>query len=364
MKFVIAGADKEAIPYIEAVLRRSADTLCGVITKFEPCAEVAALLKEKNIPTFESVKAFFEEGTADLVIVASPVGSRKDYGMGALYRTDVLCAAPLMGEHVYGIDLKQEAIRWKRKLGVGFGWNYTAAMRQLKADIAAGKLGKVKAVKGMVAPVRTASYYADSEWRGKMYDAKTRYHVYDGIVTDGGDDLLQNMMEITRSYITDGAKFLLGRAHEIETFDTCLLKGTTELGCSVFYAASSVSDKPSLPVFEYTFEKGTVYYNGNQKDELKAVLADGTEIVYGALLADVSFDAIIDGMLECLGTDEKPICDADATFHQLILSNLLFDNIDAVKELTAERDGDAVTVAGLANVLQTAYETETLPEAL
>lgn len=364
MKFVIAGADKEAIPYIEAVLNRSGDTLCGVITKLDPCEEVADILKKNNIPTFANAKAYFEGETADLLIIASPVGFRKDYAMPCFYHTNAFCAAPLMGEHVYAIDMKQEAIRWKRKLGVGFGWNYTAAMRQLKADIAAGKFGKVKAVKGMVAPVRTASYYADSEYRGKMYDARARYLVYDGIVTDGGDDLLQNMMEITRSYATADVKYLLGRAHEIETFDTCLLKGETETGCKIFYAASSVSDAPTLPVFEYTFEKGTVYYNGNEADVLKAVMADGTETVYGALLGDISIDAQIDATIAVLGTDEKPVCDADDAFHQLLLSNLLFDNIDAVKQLEAQKDGDSVTVAGLGAVLKTAYETETLPETL
>lgn len=364
MKIAVFGAGVEAAPYIEAVLSEPAYTLCGVLTVPAADETVAAVLKKHKIPTFETVKEFFETESADLVIVASPVGFHKTHGMAPLVRTHVLCAAPLMGEHVYAIDLKQEAIRWNHKLGVGFGWNYTAAMLALKADIAAGKFGKPRALKGMVAPVRSASYYANNAYRGKMYDERARFHVYDGIVTDGGDDLLQNMMELSRSYMTSTVQYRLGRAHEIETFDTCFIKGVTENGCSVFYAASAASDVPSLPVFEYAYDKGTVYYDGNKEDRLYAVMADGSEVEYGALLADVSAAAQIASVIASAEDDTKPVCDADDTFHQLILSNLLFDHLEKVQPLAAEKAGDSVTVPGLGARMQSAYETETLPETL
>ena len=69
-------------------------------------------------------------------------------------------------------------------------------------------------------------------------------------------------------------------------------------------------------------------------------------------------------MVASVENDTKPVCDADDTFHQLVLSNLLFDHLEKVQSLAAETVGDSVTVPGLGARMQSAYETETLPEML
>lgn len=363
MKVAVIGTGESACRYLTALAEEQEHVLCGIIDPLKegPLPAVCA-----NTPVYDSVAAFYEQNEADLVILATPVGYHKKHGMAVFSHSSMLCAAPLMGEQVYAVDLKQEAIRYGRQLGVGFSWCYTPAMQALKRDIRGGVFGRAQVMKGVMADNRPISFYEGSPFRGRMFDEGAKFHVLDGVVTDTAMPLLQNMFDLNHNYWQE-LSFRLFRAHTIETFDTAFVKGTTENGCRFFLAASAAADRPQKPVFTYVFENGTVSYDGNREDVLRAVMADGSERVYGPLLSAATAAAEIAGMAESLAAGTKPPCDADDTFPQLILCNTLFDHVDetvTVPETACRVEGDTLTVPGLTAALTAACETETLPETL
>lgn len=361
MKIAVIGTNETACRYLTALCQEPAHTLVGII---DPLKEGPVPASCGEIPVYDSVAAFYEQNEADLVILATPVGYHKKHGMAVFPHSSMLCAAPLMGEQVYAVDLKQEAIRYGRQLGVGFSWCYTPAMQACKRDIQNGLFGRALVMKGVTADNRPISFYENSPFRGKLYDEGAKFHVLDGVVTDTAMPLLQNMFDLNHSYWKD-LSFRLFRSHAIETFDTAFIKGTTENGCRFFLAASAAADVPQKPVFTYEFENGTVSYDGNREDVLRAIMADGSEQIYGPLLSAATETAEIAGMTACLESGGKPACDADDTFPQLILCNTLFDHVDEVVPETARHiEGDTLLIPGLTALLTAACESETLPDTL
>ena len=182
--------------------------------------------------------------------------------------------------------LEQERKRLDRQLGVGFQWSFSQTMGRLKEDILAGVYGRPKMLKTFISWPRALSYYGSSTWKGRVRDGKGGY-ILDSIVTNAAAHYLHNIFFLLGSTMETAAypervEAELYRAKQIESFDTCILRGCAG-GGRFLYVASHATQLNLEPSFCYEFEKGAVVFNQDAQDNcVTGRLSDGRTIVLNA----------------------------------------------------------------------------------
>ena len=143
-----------------------------------------------------------------------------------------------------------------------------ASIASLKEMADSGKMGRIKAAKGILTWCRDAQYYAQDEWRGKL-------------ATEGGGVLINQAVHTLDyfSYVAGGVdcvraqmdNYTLDQIEVEDTFSAVLKLKNGEKG--IFFATNAYGED-STPEFEVIFEKG------------KACYKDGKLFVDGVVLAE------------------------------------------------------------------------------
>lgn len=368
MKTVLVGAGGYGGYYLELLFQEVDPELVQLGAVVDPFAEKAAkypLLLEKKIPVYPSLAAFYEKEQAELVIIASPIQFHKPQSITALKNgSNVLCEKPVTALSEDALEMDAVARECGKKLGVGFQWSFSDTMQKLKKDIAQGRYGKPLQFKTCVSWQRSHEYYGESPWKGRVTDAKGN-PIHDSIITNATAHYLHNMFFVAAS-TTKTEEHLLYRGYDIETFDTCVIKGMMENGCEYFFGVTHVGAESSEPMFEYRFEKGTVYFDGNDDSRVHGILDSGETIDYGYPQSNHENALKITRMAQAITQDTRPLCTvADVQPHQT-LCNHIFSSLD-VKDFDAERiqqDEKHRWITGLWKNMKQAYDRFEMPESL
>ncbi len=92
--------------------------------------------------TYTSADAMFKETPPELLVVATPVGSHKALTMAGLEASaHVLCEKPLAGSVAEVSEMLELAAKRDRRIFVDHTFIYTGAVRAIKKEIDAGRLG-------------------------------------------------------------------------------------------------------------------------------------------------------------------------------------------------------------------------------
>lgn len=331
-------------------------------------------LQQKNIPIYESIEAFYQESSADLAIISTPIHLHKHQSCYAMeHGSHVLCEKPMTAnpEHIKAMTETRD--RTDKFLAIGFNWSFTDSVQQLKSDILAGHYGKPKRLKSLVLWPRNLDYYKRSAWAGKKYSPQGDM-IFDSVVNNATAHFLHHLFYLTGASIEESASLKhltaeLYRTNAIETFDTCALSIKTQDDVDIFYYASHAVTEERHPQFELEFEQATIVYNpGSGTADVTAHFADGTKKIYknpekGHITKlYVCIEAIRQGHKDILCGPEAASAHVTSVhaMHQSVPNIPSFpDNLT-----TFDPEKKLLSIEGLSTTLETCYEKWCLPHDL
>ena len=268
-------------PYTIAHPQREGVTLVGAVDPYCKTCDMC--------PVYDTAEELFANHQPDLVVVSTPIHLHVEQAVTAFeHGCHVALEKPICAD-MEGVQ-KILAARDKagKQLSIGFHLCADSGVREAKKDIDDGVFGKPVSLKALVLWPRGHAYYnRGSGWAGKRY-ARNGAPIFDNVLSNATAHYLMNILFMLGDKLetVDCRTF---RANAIETFDTAVVKGETAQGAKAFIAVSHAIH-PSLqqdPVFEYQFEKGTLYFNTVGSKErgthFIARFNDGTVKEYGAV---------------------------------------------------------------------------------
>ncbi len=351
--------------------------LCRPVGVVDPYAERAphfGWFKEQGVPVYDTLEDFYREQTAELAVISTPIPLHKPQAACALeHGSHVLCEKPLvpcLGDADY---LAQKAAEAGRLLGVGFQWSFSRSMNRLKADILAGRFGRPVLLKSLICWKRGRSYYETSSWKGRIHDADGHL-IRDSVVTNATAHYLHNIFFVLgdrpdKAAMPAEVEAQVLRAKDIQSFDTCILKGAFPEGGAFWYGATHAGDGDDQTRFLYQFEKGTVYFNERPEDpgnHMVAVFSDGSVEDYGDPQA---FSELVPKFLTMLEACRRPQtmvpCTVETVRPHLAVCQGLFEQAET-RPFPADRvfaggEPEGVYVHGLSGWMLEAYEAAELP---
>jgi len=325
-------------------------------------------IRERGIPLYADMKDFFTAGgKADLAILTTPIHLHAPQILLALENgCHVLCEKPLCGdaEDIPALIRARDAAG--KYVDIGFQLCHSEAMLRLKQDVLDGVYGAPKLLKTVVLWPRTYAYYSRGcGWAGKIR-AGDGSLILDSVANNATAHYLNNMLFILgdslhASAMPEKLEASLWRAFDIENYDTACFDMEFASGArALFYGVHSARTTLN-PIFEYTFEKGTVTLSENETGsmgrELRGVLAGGTEIVYGDPFAD-SDRKLYQAVEAVRSPDAVPFCSLEtAAVHTKVIA---WAQKTEIRNFPAERiveteDGSGRYVAGIDDDILDAY---------
>lgn len=344
--------------------------LVGVIDPYAEAARDYDWVCRQRIPVYEDLKSFYAADWADLVIVCTPVPLHREQVLCALsYGSHVLCEKPIVQLQQDARELEQAAIESGKLLGVGFQWSFCKPMLDLKQDILTGKLGRPLLLKTYTSWKRYDAYYEGGNWKGRIMDSEGNW-ILDSVVTNATAHYLSHLFflmgdRIDRSQMPKTAAAGIYRVKEIESFDTCFVRGRFDNGCVFYYAATHSGETEHEPVLELRFEQGIVTMSDKQENQLIARFHDGREIHYGVARSQEISASKVKGMIQAIRGKGIVTSPVQSVMPHLKVTNAIFDQVSIAsmpKELCCREENPGGTfMKGLDKQCLTCYEDGMLP---
>lgn len=362
---------------LREILDRKAEDI-EIVAAADPYPQSSALYEElrgMGVPVYTDMEEMLSETEKsgkkpDLVSIATPTQFHTSQIRSAIKRgINVLCEKPMTGD-ARDIPVLQSLQNESDKfIAIGYQWSYSGAIQALKADISAGLYGKAKYMKSLVLWPRALTYFKRSTgWAGKIA-APDGTKIYDSVVNNATAHYIHNIMyvlggETDAAMPAEKVKATLLRVNDIETFDTATVRFTLADGTEGLFAVSHTTEETIEPRFEYTFEKGRVYYpdeNGN----IAAETEKGKKIYGDPFAEGASNKFFICADIARRGEKKVP-CGVNAAKEEvLFVAKLHADNgiLPARRDAVREKAG-VLVVEGLGGMMQKCYREGKLLEEL
>ena len=288
---VLVGIGGYGSTYVNGLLDNRCDEkyhIAGVVDPKPESQSRLAEIKDLNIPVCTSMEEFYNDHTADLAVISSPIQFHCDQVCYTLSKgSNVLCEKPLSATVDEGLRMIEARSGTDKFISVGYQWSYSKVIQDLKKDIQAGVFGKPLRLKTLVLWPRTDAYFKRG-WAGKLKDSQGRW-VLDSIANNATAHYIHNMFYVLGEKTDESAKPLyvtaeLYRANPIENFDTAAMRTITDNGVELMYLGTHATREHLGPVFCYEFEKGKVVYGRPDDPECSNIVAyfdDGSTKSYG-----------------------------------------------------------------------------------
>ena len=377
---VLAGIGGYGGNYVDEMLHhKDRVPQARLVGAVDPVAEKTYFyneLKEAGVPIYPDLASFYAEHTADLAVLSTPIHFHKEQIIQCLeHGTQVLCEKPVCAT----IDDAKEIIAARDKAGlpvsIGYQWSHSEPILNLKKDILDGLLGRPVRMKTLVLWPRDFAYYRrGSGWAGKK--SVNGHWILDSVASNATAHYLHNMFFLAgpamdRSADVADITVETYRVNEIETYDTCCLRGKTQEGTELLFIVSHAISKEEAygPVFEYEFEKGRVVFARDSEDNeyMTAILNDGRRIEYGSPSEFVirKFHWAIDIALG----KRQVVCGPEAACIHTKCVNAITQMIPETPVFPADvtvfdEENQMRYVRGLADILHECYEARRLPSEL
>lgn len=323
--------------HTQEIAEEEAVITCAVDPTAKQNPEEYEWFQSENIPVYDTLEEMYEkhDKKVELVIIASPTQFHKQQSTVALENgSHVLCEKPLVPIAQQASELLAvEENSGGFELGVGFQWSFSKTMNALKKDILDGKYGKPVMAKAFISWPRAHSYYDTSTWKGK-------------ILGDQGQPILDSILANATAHYAHNIFFILGetqetalmpeeldvelyRANDIESFDTCFMRGRFANDAEFYYVASHAVAENHSPTFYYEFEKGVVTFNHWDEDDIvRGTLHTGEEIEYGNPFVMEEVAQKTHTMIRRAREETPVVCTTKTVLPHLLVSNAVFDFVD------------------------------------
>ena len=336
--------------------------IVGAVDPYPDAAKFISEIKERNIPIYSDMEAFYSEREADLAIITTPIHLHTRQILYAIeHGSNVLCEKPLCGS----TEDAERMLKAEKETGkfvlIGYQWSTSETILNIKRDIMSGVYGKLKSMKTLVMWPRGASYFNRSTgWAGKKYTADG-VAVFDSIANNACAHYLHNMFFVMGD--TMGTSKMpttihgeLARANSIENFDTSVISFKFEDGGEGYFIASHAIEKNFDPVFCYEFENGRIVSVPNaQNGELIGEFNDGTKKNYGK--ADVASNCykLEVAVRLCMG-EKHDYCGIEGASVQTKVISYIQNNCEIMNFKNTHLVKDITVADGLYELLGEIYE--------
>lgn len=376
MKIVMIAVGGYGSTYVRKLVpmhKSGEHEIVGVVDPFFDKAPLADELRSIGVPVYNDLKTFFQNHTAELATIASPIHLHAPQTIECLENgCHVMCEKPVSSTYEEALEMLRCSEKNNRQVAIGYQWTHAETVHKIKSDILSGKFGKAKLFKGLVLWPRTSKYYGRNNWAGALKDPKGNW-VYDSPFNNATSHYINLMYyllgdEMWSSSRSASIKAELYRANPIENFDTGVMRAKTKNGVDLLYLASHCIEKINGPIFDFEFEKARIVYN-TESNGFLAKFNDGSSKLYASTPPENCYklDLFIDYILR----GEKHISGIEAALGQsecIKGVQLSQENIvDFPEELlrkSGPADDELTFVEGLAAQLQTCFEQGKMPSEM
>lgn len=314
VKILLLGICGYGSNYIKEISERDIpgikiEGICEVVPN---AADLYPIIKEQNIPIYQTPEDFYKEHTADLAVVSTPIHLHYSQIVTCLtHGSNVLTEKPVCTSVEGARKLEQLEKETGKFISVGYQLNYSRDVLALKQDILDDRFGKPIYMKALHAMRRGDKYYARNSWAGHI-DVKG-CAVNDSPFNNACAHQFQVMTFLLGESLERAAELADVQADpykgnpNVENFDTITVQAHTVSGVPLWYGTGhAIVDKKLGPIAEYRFEKGTVYFG---KDFGSGPIAEYVYIPHGdtPVLVDVAMSMFSYGKLEVYKRSGRPL---------------------------------------------------------
>ena len=171
VKILLLGICGYGSNYIKEISERDIpgikiEGICEVVPN---AADLYPIIKEQNIPIYQTPEDFYKEHTADLAVVSTPIHLHYSQIVTCLtHGSNVLTEKPVCTSVEGARKLEQLEKETGKFISVGYQLNYSRDVLALKQDILDGRFGKPIYMKALHAMRRGDKYYARNSWAGHI----------------------------------------------------------------------------------------------------------------------------------------------------------------------------------------------------
>lgn len=330
-RVVLAGAGGYGRLYLEALTAGNMGAELVALCDTDPTlARRMPVLQQRQIPVYPSMEAFFETGTAELAVLASPVHYHTEMALTSFsHGANVLCEKPLCLTVEEAEEMRAAAQKAGRFLSVGYQLDYRRDVLRLKADILSGRFGRPLRCAVYHGFRRGANYYARNDWAGH--------------ITSGGREVFDSPFANACAHHFQMLTFLLGpqlhtargiecvqaelyRANpKIENYDIAALRFTAGGGIPLlYYTAHPIRTACWGPVGVLEFEHARITYTG-EVPVFRGTMADGTPFDYSHIDPGGPMQKLTDA-IAAVRTGEAPVCGAEADLPHIEAVRMVQEN--------------------------------------
>lgn len=370
----MVGAGGYGRLYLDEMMARDTGAdlvaICDVDPRLE---ERVPLIRERGIPVYPSLDAFYERHDAELAILVSPVHFHTEMVLTCLaHGSNVLCEKPLCLTAGEAQAMHEAARRAGRFLAIGYQINYRRDVLALKADILAGRFGAPVRFAVYHGFRRGAKYYARNDWAGRI--AAHGREVFDSPFTNACAHHFQMLTfllgaDMHAARAIKGVEAELYRANpNVENYDIAAMRFQAEGGVPIlYYTAHPIRTAYWGPVGVLEFEKARITYTF-EKPVFRGVMADGTAFDYSHVDPGEDMQKLLDA-IKAVKVGGAPVCGVEADLPHIQAVRMVQENpIVPVRSELIERvemEGDAFCfVKGLEDTLAGCAKAWALPREM
>ena len=351
--------------YLKTLLEEVSEdkaVLVGVIDPEAEKSEYINLIRERNIPVFDTIEEYFRHShKADLTVISSPPQYHVEQALIALNnKSNVLIDKPVgIGEEAVK-KLIKKARRKRKWIEVGYQWSFSSPIQELKKDILKGVYGVPFDFKAICLWPRDYDYYSRNNWAGRKKDDDGRL-VLDSPPSNACAHFLHNLLFLcgkdmeSSGSIAEMSAYKY-RAYQIENFDTVSMDIMTQESVQILFYASHATEYERAPEFYLEFTKGFVKYDADKG--IVAYDKSGKAKFYGKPDEDHQFKKLFHSIDKTLKGGANVCPPKSAISHTVcvdILNSDMHQISDCKKDLIID-DGNRRWVLGLNEIFNEAYD--------
>jgi predicted dehydrogenase len=224
--------------------------------------------QSKGIPVYDDIDQMIKniKGIADVIFIPAPIHKHFSLTTKCIDAGfDIFLEKPPVATIQDLDELTKYVSKRGKRVPVAFQYLYSAIIQELKKRIVEGRYGRVKRIRAMAGWPRFDTYYARSEWAGKLHI--NGEWILDGTINNPlahmlSDELYLASMEPGAMAKPVSVQAELYHGHDIDSEDTSSLRIITDKGVEILFNASLCSEAKMDPFVIIECEKAKIEYTG------------------------------------------------------------------------------------------------------
>lgn len=368
VKIGVIGCGGYAYQLIARILTTPLYGKITAVTSRNLDSDGAKYCRAQGIKVFQTVEELLACGDFEVVVNPTPIHLHAEITKQCLNAGfPVWMEKPPVATVQELDDLNTAALIAGLPVAVCFNSVYSFRAQQLKAELIAGKYGKIKRVKSLGAWVRTDAYFSRNGWAGEL--KKGDHWILDGDINNPFAHVVCNGLFFAGSEQSALANPVaieaeLYRANQIESEDTSAIRIHTEEGVEILSWLTLACKDESDPDTVIETEKATIKFINLQQVEI--TFNDGT-VEFRDSYKENRLE-MIEHLCRTIRSDEELICSLADTRPFTLAINAAFDSVgtintipeDALDCVMVRETEKQVAIAGMGEILKEAFEANAL----